>query len=462
MSRELEHKETNLSIVSYSLTKFLMNTLSIFISVFFFIFWETEVKLNVWLITIAYTIFSVWNAVNNPIIGYIADRPKKFWKRYGKRFPWVMGSGIPAIFLLVAIFSPPNVDPISGQLILFFWVVTFLCLYELAFTAFSLNHWALFPDKFRMDSDRRNVGTLGRAFLLVGTAVGSIVPPLFITYGDRQSYTRMAWILAVVCLILFIAIIPGHIESKEMKERYLEMDVDKEKVSFFQAFKIVLSSKNFVVVIVLFFMDGIVAGCLLGSLQYVTKYILQEEASSSIFLMAGFIIGSLGSMYFWLRLSHKLNNHRKMLIYGAFISTILLLPFMFVQNLVGFTLATLAYGIGGAAIRVGIDPVFADTIDEAIVKSGKRMEGTFMGLRSFFLSLNSIVIALIIAISHELTGFDPNAESQTPLALFGIRVQAALFPMFLNLLALLVFIFIYDLTPEKTRELKSKIKELNL
>ncbi len=453
---------SNLSILSYGMADLLLTTFTAIFAGFFFLFWETEVGLNVWIVALAYTIYALWNAVNDPLVGYFADRPKKFWKKYDKRFPWVMIAAIPAILLVIPIFLPPNVDPVSGEWVLFTWIVVFACLYELFVSIFSLNHAALFPDKFRLDTERRKVGAITRGLILVGTAVGSIVPPLLITYGDRQSYGNMAWIIAGICIVMFFTTIPGHIESKEMRERYIS-DQDKiEAVSFFKALKTVLSSKNFVVVILIFLTDAIIGASLVASIQYVTKYILLEEAGTSIFLMVGFLLGALGSLFFWLLLAQKINNNRKMLIIGVFLNTIFLLPFMFVNGVLGFTLAALLLGIGGGALRIGQDPVLADTIDEATVKTGQRMEGAFMGVRTFFLRFALIVQGIVFAVTHELTGFDATADIQTDLALFGIRVHTALIPMILTLLALVVFLFVYKLTPEKTDELKEKLKELNL
>ncbi len=462
MSKKLERKESNLLIISYSMADLLIQTIGIAFGAFFFIFWETEVGLNIWIVTLAYTIYAIWNAINDPLVGYLADRPKKFWSRYGKRFPWIMLSAFPAILLIIAIFAPPNIDPVSGEWVLFIWIVFFLCLYELFVSIFSLNHAALFPDRFRLDADRRKVGTIGRALILVGLALGSIIPPLLVTYGDRQSYANMAWVIAGISVILFFTIIPGHIETKEMKDRYISEQDNKERVSFLEALKIVLSSKNFLALNLVFLMDALIGVSLVASIQYLTKYILLEEAGTSIIFMAAFILGALGSIFFWLLLAQKIKNNRKMLIIGVFLNTIFLLPFMFVHGVMGYAFAALLLGIGGGALRVGQDAALADTIDEATVKTGHRIEGAFMGVRTFFLRLALVIQGLIFTITHILTGFDATSDVQTELAQFGILVHTALIPMILTLIALVIFILVYKLTPEKTMEIKEKLKELNL
>jgi len=101
-------------------------------------------------------------------------------------------------------------------------------------------------------------------------------------------------------------------------------------------------------------------------------------------------------------------------------------------------------------------------IDEATVKSGKHLEGAFMGVYTFFLRFSLIAQGLIFALVHQLTGFDANLIIQTDLALFGIRMHTALIPMILTLIGFVIFVKVYNLTPERTKEIKEKLKELKL
>ena len=98
---ETESKISALNMLSYGTADLLWQIFNGIFGGFFFIFWEVVVGLDIILITFAYTIFAVWNIINDPIFGYLADRPKKFWSRLGKRYPWFVIAGIPAIFFLL-------------------------------------------------------------------------------------------------------------------------------------------------------------------------------------------------------------------------------------------------------------------------------------------------------------------------------------------------------------------------
>jgi len=125
--------ESNLSMISFGMADLLFDVLNGVFGMFFFIFWETEIKLNIWLVTVAYIIYAIWNSVNDPLVGYLSNKPKKFWKKYGKRYPLVVLGGLPAILTLAAIFSPPYLDPISGAWIFFAWILITTCTYEFFF-----------------------------------------------------------------------------------------------------------------------------------------------------------------------------------------------------------------------------------------------------------------------------------------------------------------------------------------
>ncbi|MGQ4872870.1 MAG: MFS transporter [Promethearchaeia archaeon] len=62
-----------------------------------FTFYFTIVKLNVNFITIAFIIWSIWNSLNDPLLGQISDRTHTKW---GRRKPWIMIALGPLSFIM--------------------------------------------------------------------------------------------------------------------------------------------------------------------------------------------------------------------------------------------------------------------------------------------------------------------------------------------------------------------------
>ena len=100
-----------------------------FVSLGFF-FYEYEVGLNVWLVALGYIIFAVWNAINDPLVGYLTNRPFKFTKKWGRRFPLILFGGVLTVISYFLVFMPPRVDPVSGAWIIFGWLVFSTCLFD--------------------------------------------------------------------------------------------------------------------------------------------------------------------------------------------------------------------------------------------------------------------------------------------------------------------------------------------
>jgi len=113
----------------------------------------------------------------------------------------------------------------------------------------------------------------------------------------------------------------------------------------------------------------------------------------------------------------------------------------------------------------------ADVLDDIAVRTGKRQQGIYYGFQAFFIRLGYANIAITIAIVHILTGFVGGAPSRaeliarspTPeLALFGIRIHAAIVPAILILITIIIFWRFYKLTPDKVAANKAKLEELGI
>jgi Na+/melibiose symporter-like transporter len=173
------------------------------------------------------------------------------------------------------------------------------------------------------------------------------------------------------------------------------------------------------------------------------------------------MIGAFVSVPLWLKLGRKYGN-RKMFIYGSLVSAIMFIPLTLVSELT-ITLITLFFiGFFYGSCWTLLYPGFSDVIDELVVKSGKRREGAYTGIRTFVGRMSFVLQAAIFAIVHTITGYQAGAETQTPLALWGIRIIMAVSPMVFLFIGFLLMAFFYDLTPEKVNEHKNILKERNL
>lgn len=200
-------------------------------------------------------IFTVWDAINDPLLGFLTDRITKYTRKVGKRFIWIVIGIIPANFVLALIFMPPAGNPATDPLLFFWWIVFTTVLFDSLYTICFVNVEALFPDKFRTDRARRRARGWGTPFSMLALPVASIVPPIILgLFGGidvQAAYLPMILFIIATLAPISLLFLPGMHENKEIIERYY---ISKEKPeSFITALKSTLKQKSFVYYVILFF-----------------------------------------------------------------------------------------------------------------------------------------------------------------------------------------------------------------
>jgi GPH family glycoside/pentoside/hexuronide:cation symporter len=119
-------------------------------------FYQTVVGLDIWLVVLAMIIFTVYDGVNNPIIGFLVDRNFRFTRKWGRRFPWIVLGVIPWTFSIYLLFSVPNtMDVSTNPWAVFGWLLLSLVLLDTFGTLVNINFKALQIEKFRSEYERQ-------------------------------------------------------------------------------------------------------------------------------------------------------------------------------------------------------------------------------------------------------------------------------------------------------------------
>ena len=459
----VESKDISLKVfVSVGFGQMLIEFLLAVFGTRIFDYYENEVGLATGIIALAFIIYAVYNMFNDPFMGYLADKPRKFWKKYGKRYLWIVFGGFFWAVSFILLFAVPDVDPNSDVLFIFFWLLITICIYDTLFSIYDVNYNGLLPDKFRTDEHRVKLASCAVAFGVIGTVLGAVLPPMLITYGDRASFFMMSIIVSIIGIVILLLLIPGVKEDQYMIDRAFRVDAQKEQISFFKMMRIALKQKSFVAYLCIFTFYQATVLLMVGSIPYVVRFILKEEAIVESYIMLGYIFTGLISIPFWSKLAQKKGDFKKSFILGGVLMVIFIIPLIFVNTVLLVIIAVAILGIGSIGFWVMMLPVISDVVDEAAVINGTRQEGFYMGVRTFFGRIAIIIQALTFALIHILTGFEPGSATQSATAVFGLRLQVSVVPMILMVIGILLFWRLYDITPEKKMQIKAKLKELDL
>ncbi len=450
---------------SYGGGRFLAEFLTGAFAAIVFKFYETEVGLSAGLAALATIIYSIWNAVNDPLIGHITSKPTFLAKKLGRRFPWILlGTVLSAASFILIFAIPRSIDAKEQPALVFIWMVVSICLYDGLYSIWEVNFQSIFPDKFRGDRERVKTAGIGTVIGVFGIAGGFVIPPLFFSYGVRGSYLTSGWVIAGIAVFIALLMIPGVREDKPMIDRYLKK-VAKEKregsqATFFGDMKQAFRQRNFLAFILLFFLYQSGTILMTGSIHYVGDYILPGGSSDTTIIFGGMLIGAILSVPLWTQVSKKLAGNQQMLIISSIAMAVFALPMTFINSYAGFTICMTLWGMGFGGFWLFMPAAMADVIDEIVAKEGKRNDGIYMGFRAFFGRLSYASQALVFWAVHSLTSFAENPRS--PQALFGIHLHMALIPAIFFIAGAVVFSRLNTLNSVKAAESKLRLQELGL
>lgn len=440
-------------------------------SVFFF--YESVIQLPTLLAALAFVIYSIWNAINDPLIGWVLEKIHMPWEKKGfKRFPWLVIAIIPWLISYLLIYlvpsqwygSPAIVQ--QNQWLIFGWYVGTLCFYDTMVTIYDTNVLAIYPEKFRTLGERRTTQGFGTLLGIIGLVLAA-VPPMFFVGEETlvaSGYVANAWFSVGFGVILWLFTVPGIFEDKRVRNLRLkrkELGEIQELEPFIKSTLTVVKDKNFMLKMIHFFGYQVGAVMTQTSAYYVVTYILLNQTSITILLLS-MLVGSLISVPIWTYVAHKVNDNRRVGIIACTVLFVTFIPLMIVGDVIGWIISLVLFGVGIGANWYIDPPLMGDVLDDVSVRTGKTQYTIYYGFQAFFIKFGQTFIAITIALSHVLTGFDPANPIQTGYALFGIRVHTAIVPAILMLITLLIFWKWYDITPEKVTENKMKLKELGL
>ena len=469
-----KYENTKLIMASYNMHQFFGQWLTGPFGMYVFFFYETEIGLPVGLAALAFVLFSVWNAVNDPLTGYLMERFRMPWERtLGRRFPWIVIGGMPWLFAYVMIFLVPlKWDPQTQKWLVFTWLLLSTCLFDTFYTIWTVAVTAMYPDKFRGLNERRTAAGIGTMIGMAGIVSSSVIPPLLIKFGVPETFRGAAWAMIGIGFFIFLTMIPGVWENKKTREEFhtnLQDSMIAPQEPLLPTLKMILGDRTFVTKVIFFFGYQSAVTLLSASAPYMVNFVMNKESSALSILMGGMLGGALLSVPVWIWVSHRVNDNRKLSIFAGFAMTVTFIPIALVTNFSLFAVCLFIFGIGLGAQWFVDPPTMGDVIDNAVVETGVKQEAVYYGFQAFFIRFGHSFQAGVFALVHHLTGFVEGATSQEELfslvqnpdrVIFGIQVHTALVPAAVVLITTLIFWKYYDLTPEKIAENRKKLEEM--
>ncbi|HEY5522527.1 MAG TPA: MFS transporter [Desulfuromonadaceae bacterium] len=394
----------------------------------------------------ALLIGKIWDAVNDPLFGWITDKTKS---RFGKRRVFMIFGAIPLGIAIALLWFVPQADRIWT----FVWIAGTFILFDTLWTLTNVPYYAL-TSELTDDYDERSSLTTYRMVMavpayLVGAALTPAIVGLFAL--QRTGYAFIGIVYGVICAVALLISAAGLRERKELV-------VSKPEASPIKSFLIAIRNKPFAWLCGTYFIVNISFAFIKILMIYYIEYQLLMKAESSL-VMGLMLICVTISLPFWQWISRKIDKGPAyglgMLIGGTAVVLTFFLPHH--STALIYLIAVLA-GFGFSAQWIFPWAMVADVADYDRLETGQQRSGVYYGIWGLATKISEALA--LAAVGWILTGFGyvPNVE-QTPNALLGIRLFFGLVPAAFIFISL-PLLFKYPITRKSHAEVRAKLEAI--
>lgn len=318
------------------------------------------------------------DAITNVIMGQMIERTKT---RQGKARPWLLMSAPLLLISGILAFAVPQ----AGTTVQVIWVVlSFNLYYSIAYTMYYMSHTMLVPLSTRNVKQRDGLAMLSNMALCIipGMFVALIFPMAVIpALGvDAGKWLRMISIFSVVA---FPCVMIEYFFTKErITEEAAELETDTKSLSVREQLKACLSSRYWIIIMVVFIISQIATNLQNTSLIYYCNWVLgtyNDGTTQTLVSAVGNAPLGFGILIMW-PLVRKFGK-RPVTLVGLAVTV--LGTIMFVLNPTSMSAvlpALMIRSFGALPATYIMMSMLADAMDDVEARCGFRVDGITMSI----------------------------------------------------------------------------------
>ena len=421
------------------------------VAVLFAIFLTDMVGISPSKAALAIFIGKSWDWINDPLVGYIADRTRSRW---GRRRPYLLFGFIP---FGVAFLMMWWIPPFSNEWAFVAYYAAAYFFFDLMVTLTTMPYFALTPELTQDYDERTSLTSYRMAFSLFGGLVAFVAPLAIIGETIPANADRALLMGAIFAVAASFPILLTFLGTREKKEY-----IAQEPPSLLESLKAARKNRPFIFAMGIFLFTWTAMSIIENQLFYFLEYRmgLEEEAP----IVAGTVfISAIILLPFWVYISQK-TDKRKSYIFGMLFLSAVMVSLIFISPDLGLwivlVLAALA-GAGVSAVHVLPWAMIPDAVEVDELESGARHEGMFYALVTLFRKIAASIAIPLALLMLDRSGFASNAPQQTPAAVNTIRFLMGPLPS-IFLLGGIVFAIFYPLSRDKHAEVRAEIAARNM
>ena len=371
---------------------------------------------TMWWMTGALTILRIFDAINDPIMGFLVDNTHS---RFGKFKPWIAIGGVIGGIFTILLFTDLGLTG-AGYVISF--VIIYL-LWDITYGANDIAYWSMLPSLTIDQKEREKTGSFARICANIGlyVVVVGIIP-----ITEALGNNKRAWFLFAVCIIVIMLAflcftLFGVKENRTLNKK-------EESTSLKEMFKVLFKNDQllFTAISMALFMIGYCTTTTFG--VYFFKFAYKDEGMYSVF--AGILgISQLLALIVFPLFSKKYN--RKQLYIFATVLVILgyIVFFAAPMNMIPIGIAGVLLFTGQAFIQLLMLMFLTDTVEYGQWKLGHRNESITFSVQPFINKIGGAIASGIVGATLIISGINSaTPETVTDTGLLIMKLAMLIFP----------------------------------
>lgn len=443
-----DRKMSKGELVSYGLGGVASTMPSQFKTAYAMNFMSDVAGLHVGAVGILNTLLIIWDAINDPIIGGIADRTNT--KRWGKYRPhMIMGILLWAV-IMVMLFTVPDL-PETGMWI---YYIVALLLYSVFYTQFTVP-WQALNSTMTRDPQERNLMLTCRQYggFIAGAVVGVITIPIV----QKSADPRTGWLISVgiVCVTMIITGLCAANGAKRVD--YYNCLPTPEKIHFKSQIGLVIHNRAVICAALLLGAVTLVNTMSSALSLYYLRCVVENMGLKAVFSLVslGISLVVIPMMSAMLRKFGKI----KTVFIGMFV-ILLQSIWLLVRREFATDLEVIGMGFVGSLgfvfANVAVLAMIPDCTDYIEWKFGTAQAGFINATITFMKKFCSSFSTMIVGVALASVGYSASETSQEVIDMI-VNLKIA-YPIVLMIVTV-ILVKLYPITPAFAKTMRAELKE---
>ncbi len=407
----------------------------------YLVFYLTEIldlsDATMWWLTGVFTVLRIFDAVNDPFMGYVVDNTKS---RHGKFKPWIAIGGVIGGILTVLLFTDLGLT--GPAFVLAFGL--FYLFWDLFYGLNDIAYWSMLPALTIDQKEREKTGAFARISANIGLylVVVGIIPVTNALGGDKNAWFIFALAVTLITWFFLLFTLFGVRERRDLYKK-------EEWTSVKDLFAVIFRNDQllYTAIAMGLFMIGYATTTSFG--VYYFKYAYKDENMYAVFA-AILGLSQLGALSVFNLFSKRFTRRQLYTFATALVVLGYIIFFAAPERMAFIGPAGVLIFVGEAFIQLLMLMFLADTVEYGQWKLGRRNESITFSVQPFINKIGAALATGIVMATTVLSGINAavTPDDVTAGGLLLMKFAMLILPLICIVAGYLIYLFKYKIDRE--------------